>query len=55
MRIGELLARTLSDFDFEKKTVSITKSFQQIEGREVITEPKTQKSRRVVALPDKLC
>ena len=55
MRIGELLALTLSDFDFEKKTVSITKSFQQIEGREVITEPKTQKSRRVVALPEKLC
>lgn len=55
MRIGELLALTLNDFDFEKKTVSVSKSFQLIEGREVITEPKTEKSRRIVTLPEKLC
>lgn len=55
MRIGELLALCLNDFDFEKKTVSISKSFQSVEGREVITEPKTKKSKRIVPLPDKLC
>lgn len=47
IRIGELLALTLNDFDFEKKTLSVSKSFQSIKGREVITEPKTQKSKRV--------
>lgn len=55
IRIGELLALTLNDFDFEKKTLSVSKSFQSIKGREVITEPKTQKSKRVIPLPDKLC
>ena len=30
MRLGELLALTPSDFDFERKTVSISKSYQRI-------------------------
>ena len=55
LRIGELLALDPSDFDFEKKTLSVTKSFQVVKGEEVITEPKRPKSRRVLPLPDKLC
>lgn len=52
IREGELLALTPSDFDFEKGTVSISKSYQRIGGRDVITDPKTPKSNRVVQMPD---
>lgn len=52
IRLGELLALSLADFDAEKKTLSITKSYQRINGKDVITEPKTTKSKRVIALPD---
>ena len=41
---AELLALTLADFSIEEKTLSITKSFQRIGGRDVITEPKDRKS-----------
>ncbi len=52
IREGELLALTPSDFDFTKNTVSITKSYQRLAGRDVITDPKTQKSNRVIKMPD---
>lgn len=52
IREGEMLALTPSDFDFEKGTVSITKSYQRIKGRDVITDPKTPKSNRVIKMPD---
>ena len=52
IREGELLALTLSDFDFEKGTVSISKSYQRMDKRDVITEPKTPKSNRVIKMPD---
>ena len=32
--------------------MSITKSYQRINGRDVITEPKTAKGKRVITLPD---
>lgn len=52
LRMGEMLALTAADFDFEKKTVSITKSYQRLKRRDVITEPKTPKSIRVISVPD---
>lgn len=52
IRLGELLALTVGDLDVEKKTLSITKSYQRINGKDVVTEPKTAKGKRVVALPD---
>jgi len=52
IREGELLALTPSDFDFEKGTVSITKSYQRIKCKDVITDPKTKKSNRVIKMPD---
>jgi len=55
IREGELLALTPADFDFEKGTVAITKSYQRLKGRDVITEPKTQKSNRVIKMPQFLC
>ena len=52
IREGELLALTPADFDFERQTVSITKSYQRIKGQDIITDPKTAKSNRVVKMPD---
>lgn len=51
MRIGELLALTPADDDINKKTISITKSYQRLKSRDVITEPKTQKSKRTISIP----
>lgn len=51
IRLGELLALTPKDFDFDNMTMSITKSYQRLQGRDVITEPKTPKSRRVISIP----
>ena len=48
MRIGELLALTYHDVDLEEKTISINKSYQRLKGKDVITQPKTPKSIRVI-------
>lgn len=55
IRLGELLALTPADFDFEKSTVSISKSYQRLLGEDIITDPKTPKSNRVVKMPGFLC
>ena len=55
VREGELLALTPADFDFEKQAVTISKSYQRIKGRDVITDPKTPKSNRVIQMPSFLC
>ena len=52
MRLGELLALTPADIDFEHKTISISKSYQRIDGKDVITPPKTPKGRRIITVPD---
>ena len=52
IRLGELLALTPADFDFEKKTLRINKSYQRLKGEDVITSPKTPKSNRVIQMPD---
>ena len=51
IREGELLALTLNDFDFDKNTVSITKTYARVKGKDIIQPPKTKKSNRVVSLP----
>ncbi len=55
IRLGELLALTPADFNFEKRTVVINKSFQRLNGKDVITPPKTDKSNRTIQLPKFLC
>ena len=55
IREGELLALTAADFDFEKETVRINKSYQRLHGEDVITTPKTKKSNRTIQMPDFLC
>lgn len=54
MRIGELLALTKEDINFEKKTITINKSYQRIKGQDIITTPKTSKSKRVINIDDNL-
>lgn len=51
IREGELLALTPADFDFEKRTVSINKSYQRLNGQDLVTTPKIEKSNRVITMP----
>lgn len=44
IREGELLALTPAAIDFENKKLHITKSYQYINGEDIITDPKTEKS-----------
>ena len=55
IRSGELLALTREDFDLEKRTLRINKTYQVVKGEEMITSPKTEKSNRTVELPQFLC
>ena len=52
VRLGEMLALTPADFDFDKNTVSIMKSYQRLNGKDVITDPKTPKSKRIIQIPE---
>ena len=52
MRMGELLALNPKDVDLEKSTISITKSYQRLGKKDVITPPKTPKSKRVITIPE---
>ena len=55
LRVGEMLALTPADFDFEKKTVRVNKNYQRVDGQDIIQSPKTIKSIRTVLMPDFLC
>ena len=46
MREGELLALTAADIDLASKQIDINKTFQRLHGEDVITTPKTRKSKR---------
>lgn len=52
IREGELLALTPDDIDLKNKTISISKTFHHLNGRDFITDPKTRKSKRKVSMPD---
>ena len=51
IREGELLALTPADFDFEKRTVTISKTFQHTGGKDIVTPSKTEKSNRTITMP----
>ncbi|MDE7303296.1 MAG: site-specific integrase, partial [Oscillospiraceae bacterium] len=57
IRVGELLALTPSDFDFkspsddEASKLRIDESYQRLNGEDVITAPKTEKSNRTITIP----
>ena len=52
---AELLALTPADIDFQKQTVTISKTFHRSKGRDIITSPKTKKSNRTIKMPPFLC
>lgn len=52
LRLGELLALTQEDFDFDKNIININSSYQRLEGKDVITDPKTEMSKRLVYMPE---
>lgn len=52
IRMGELRALTPADFHFDNNTLSVTKSYQRIQGEDIITKPKTKKSIRTVVMPE---
>lgn len=52
IRLGELLALTIEDFNFKNRTMRINKSYQKLKGQEYITTPKTPKSIRTITLPE---
>ena len=43
LREGRLLALAPSDFDFEKGTMSVSKTYTRLNRKDVITTPKTEK------------
>lgn len=52
LRVGEALALSPSDIDFEKKEVMINKTYHRLQRQDVITSPKTKRSNRKVLMPD---
>lgn len=49
------MALTPSDIDFEKKTLTVNKSYQRLGREDIVTTPKTPKSNRTIPIPDGLC
>ena len=54
MRVGELCALTPADVNLVDHTITINKTFQRINRRDVIWPPKTPKSNWVVTIPQTL-
>ena len=50
-RVGELLALTSEDIDFENGTVSISKTYFRRNKTDYITAPKTESSNRKITIP----
>lgn len=52
MRRGEILGLSWADVDFEGRVLRVSQAVQRIDGKVQITEVKTERSRRVIAMPD---
>ena len=52
LRTSETLALLTSDFDFTRKTVSITKNYLRRNGEDIVSTPKTESSNRILGMPD---
>lgn len=51
LRIGEFEALAPEDFDFDAGTLTVNKTYHLINGKGVITSPKTEKAIRTITLP----
>lgn len=54
LRRGECLGLRWSDIDYENKTITISQTLQVVKGEFIFKEPKTTKSKRVIAMPESL-
>jgi integrase len=54
MRIGELLALTVSDIDYENMTIRVDESYTRIKKKDIITPPKTDSSIRYITVHQEL-
>ena len=53
LRRGELLALHWSDIDLDRATLRVTHSLELVGGKVSLKEPKTERSRRVISLPER--
>ena len=51
LRVGELLALTPADIDFDRHIISINKNYQRLNGKDYIYPPKTEAGYRDVVMP----
>jgi integrase len=52
LRLGEVLGLGWDDIDFAAKTVRIRRALQRVEKKRQFVEPKSERSRRTVSLPE---
>lgn len=59
LRVGELCALKWEDIDLESRTLTVKKTMQRIQNHEggaktklIISEPKSEKSRRIIPIPE---
>ncbi|RXM75326.1 site-specific integrase [Clostridium tetani] len=55
IRSGELMALTFKDIDLTNKTINVNKTYTRLNREDVINEPKTPKSKRIISISDSLC
>lgn len=51
LRVGELLALTPEDIDFDRHIISVSKNYQRLNGKDYIYPPKTEAGYREVVMP----
>lgn len=49
------MALTFKDIDLSNKIININKTYSRLNGKDIITEPKTPKSKRKVSMSNSLC
>ena len=52
LRLGEITALTWDDFDEEKRTITVNKAASRLDGKIVISTPKTASSNRTIKIPN---
>lgn len=55
LRMGEVLALTPADVDLDGHSISVTKTYHRLHGKDLFTTPKTANSVRKVTIPEFLC
>jgi integrase len=55
LRIGELLALCVEDFNPDAGTITVSKTMTHYDGKKILGTPKTPTSNRTIKLPDKVC